>query len=208
MPLSASCDCCSHRRLARAPSIATQGLRVAQVGGARLPDRANRLAPAGDAEQRQKQAVNRDCARDQSQQERRPARGRACPATARHEAAPPATAGRPSPAPPRRCAAAAGAPRHRSKIRMSPRRAGSSESALLQAPSAMPAAMPLAPNNWPSTNAEHDRDRESLQRRQQRRDRIVAREKRRRQRLDQHMRGQAERKPASAPARWPRCRLR
>ena len=68
-------------------------------------------------------------------------------------------------------------------------------SAVLQAPSAMPAAMPPAPKKWPSRNASGDRDHEALERREQRRQRVLARKERRRQRLDQHMRGQAERQP-------------
>ncbi len=71
----------------------------------------------------------------------------------------------------------------------------SSESALLQAPAAMLAAIPLAPRTCPSTTASGDRDHKALGGRQQRRHRVAAGKEGRRQRLDQHMRRQAQRQP-------------
>ena len=70
-----------------------------------------------------------------------------------------------------------------------------SDSAPLQAPIAMLAAMPLGAEDLAEHHGQNERDRKSLQRRHQRRQRVVAGEERRRQRLDQHMRGQAKRKP-------------
>src|SRR5260221_12673953 len=74
MPLSASRACLFSRRQlpqmligALAPSIATR-ISVGQAGGRGLSDRVNRFSPSDDAEQGQKQAVNRYSTRYQQRQ--------------------------------------------------------------------------------------------------------------------------------------------